>query len=87
MGERLNPDASKASRPQGLAGSNPAPSANLKIVSGEVAEHGWKRTLGERVTRKGPWVQIPPSPPIRKWGVFKEETEGTFRRKIQAALF
>jgi len=27
------------------------------------------------------------TPPIRKWGVFKEETEGTFRRKIQAALF
>jgi hypothetical protein len=27
------------------------------------------------------------APPIGKWGVFKEETEGTFRRKIQAALF
>ena len=22
------------------------------------------------------------TPPIRKWGVFEEETEGTFRRKI-----
>ena len=29
MGERLNPGASKAPRPQGLAGSNPAPSAIL----------------------------------------------------------
>jgi hypothetical protein len=27
------------------------------------------------------------TPPIEKWGVFEEETEGTFRRKIQAALF
>jgi len=27
------------------------------------------------------------APPIKKWGVFEEETEGTFRRKIQAALF
>jgi len=27
------------------------------------------------------------APPIRIWGVFEEETEGTFRRKIQAALF
>jgi len=27
------------------------------------------------------------APPIGKWGVFEEETEGTFRRKIQAALF
>jgi len=27
------------------------------------------------------------APPIEKWGVFEEETEGTFRRKIQAALF
>jgi len=27
------------------------------------------------------------TPPIGKWGVFEEETEGTFRRKIQAALF
>jgi hypothetical protein len=27
------------------------------------------------------------TPPIEKWGGFEEETEGTFRRKIQAALF
>jgi hypothetical protein len=27
------------------------------------------------------------TPPIEIWGVFEEETEGTFRRKIQAALF
>jgi hypothetical protein len=27
------------------------------------------------------------APPIGIWGVFEEETEGTFRRKIQAALF
>jgi len=24
------------------------------------------------------------TPPVRKWGVFEEETEGTFRRKIEA---
>ena len=24
------------------------------------------------------------APPIEKWGVFEEETEGTFRRKIEA---
>jgi hypothetical protein len=27
------------------------------------------------------------APPTKKWGVFEEETEGNFRRKIQAALF
>ncbi|MDP3042372.1 MAG: hypothetical protein Q8N62_06615, partial [Candidatus Omnitrophota bacterium] len=27
------------------------------------------------------------APPIEKWGVFEEGTEGTFRRKIEAALF
>jgi len=27
------------------------------------------------------------TPPIGKWGVFEEETEDAFRRKIQAALF
>jgi hypothetical protein len=27
------------------------------------------------------------TPPIGKWGVFEEGTEGTFRREIEAALF
>jgi len=27
------------------------------------------------------------TPPIKIWGVFVEEMEGIFRRKIQAALF
>jgi hypothetical protein len=27
------------------------------------------------------------APPTKIWGVFEEETEDTFRRKIEAALF
>ena len=43
MGERLNPDASKASRQQCLAGSNPAPSASdiskgyMKIIKDKIS--------------------------------------------------
>ena len=56
------------------------------LIQGEVAE--WLKARAWRARDpKGPRVRIPASPPVEKWGAFEEETEGTFRRKIQAALF
>ena len=74
MAERLKAAVLKTAGRRRPAGSNPAPSASLGSLYGEVAEPAEGNRLLSGCTGKTvPRVRIPPSPPSSFYRVFRED--------------